>query len=96
MGNYPSEEELRAIRNWDTIHDPLGLVEFVRDVWWNPDWGFKKTKHKLELHTGGWSGNEDIINALKENTMFWWVYWETSKRGGHYWFDDRVVAEKWK
>jgi len=40
---------------------------------------------KLELHTGGWSGNEDIIEALKKS-YFWIFYWEKSVKGGHYYF----------
>lgn len=39
----------------------------------------------LELHTGGWSGNEDIIQALQNNKLFW-VNWEMSRVGGHYYF----------
>jgi hypothetical protein len=46
----------------------------------------------MELKTGGWSGNEDIINALQQNVVFWTKYWRTSKRGGFYafWADEEV------
>jgi len=53
--------------------------------------GYKLTKYggriKLQLHTNGWSGNEDIIRALecaRFGLMLFHVKWET---GGHYWFD---------
>jgi len=67
------------------------LSEFVKLIWenWNyADYhGFKYYKENgtLELHTFGWSGNEDVIEAMKKN-FFWFFFWEMSVRGGHYWF----------
>lgn len=84
---YPSEEELEKIEGWDD-KDPLGLVEFVKDIWRWEDLALSETKDGvtyLELHTGGWSGNEDILSALEKN-MFWTLWWQRSERGGHYWF----------
>jgi len=40
----------------------------------------------LELHTGGWSGNEDILLALKKNKWFYMFYWDMSRVGGHEYF----------
>lgn len=37
----------------------------------------------LILITGGWSENEEIINIIS-NTMFWFLWWQESKRGGYY------------
>lgn len=36
-------------------------------------------------HTGGWSGNEDIIEVL-QNSVLWWMFLERYDRGGHYYF----------
>lgn len=48
----------------------------------------KKRKYKtLQLSTGGWSGNEDIIRALMDNKYFFLFYWVSSTRGGHYCFE---------
>lgn len=91
---YPTEEELNIVKNWD-CKDPKGLVDYIESIWWMADWGFKLTGKKvlkLELHTGGWSGNEDIIDAL-QNTFLWWLYWEKSVRGGHYYFVIRPVKK---
>jgi len=41
-----------------------------------------------ELHTGGWSGNEEIIRAMQDNRVWWGMFWESSRRGGHYEFCD--------
>lgn len=87
---YPTDEELKTIKEWDiTKQDVFELVDFIHDIWWMPDWGFTlkgKRVKTLYLSTGGWSGNEDIIGAMKDNWLFWATYWEKSKRGGHYCF----------
>jgi len=93
MTEYPTEEELKTIREWDMVGiaalDMLRFLDYIKDLWWMPDWGFHlkgKRVLRLELHTGGWSGNEDIIEALQSNFMFWAMYWQQSRRGGHYKF----------
>jgi hypothetical protein len=89
---YPTEEELSTIENYDVVKDGVfGLLELVNSLWVFPDYYIVKGKNvlKVELHTGGWSGNEDIIGALMNNTMFWTLCWEKSVRGGHYYFTIR-------
>ena len=87
---YPTKEELRKIEKWDITKKPVTeLISYVEKLWWDSDWGFKlsgKRILKLELHTGGWSGNESIVGALGKNFLFWMLYWERSTRGGHFYF----------
>lgn len=95
---YPTDEELAEIIYWDfqkkSIYD---FLEFIENLWYYPDRfelrdGYKnfpkriKVK-KLYLSTGGWSGNETIINAVERNFIFWMICWQKSQRGGHYWFE---------
>ena len=92
---YPTEEWLQFIKSYKPDKS-LPLLTFVNmviiDGWYMSDWGFKlskKYKGKLELHTGGWSGNEEIIAAIKSSmrlTHFQmrYVMWRT---GGHYYFE---------
>jgi hypothetical protein len=93
---YHIEKELKKIQNWD-VKDAHNLIERLRDMWeyknfFIENWGFDHI-HKerpvlmLELHTGGWSGNEDIIEALQKNKMFWIMWWWKTERGGHYYFE---------
>ncbi len=84
MNDYPTDEELKKIAEWPlkTREDYIGLMEYVASIW---KWGAEvKGKHikTLRLATGGWSGNESIIQALNENYMFGMVCWQLSKRGG--------------
>ena len=66
MSEYPSEADLERIRKWD-YHDPLGLLEFIRPFWEHygrMEITGKRVK-RVYLATGGWSGNEDIVEGLK-------------------------------
>ena len=93
---YPTVELLMFIREYS--FDTMPLMDFIEQVlipsWWMNDWGVKlhrtyKGVRKLELHTGGWSGNELIIREVLSNiylTHFTmrYVMWKT---GGHYYFE---------
>ena len=91
MNEYPSENDLQKIEKWDYL-DFENLALFVQSIWnWGEDYArlgdWKKDEHKteyrqLELITGGWSGNEDIICALNLNQMFNMMCWYSSHRGG--------------
>ena len=101
---YPTDEQLQRIKEWDILKEGVQpLVEYIEVLWWMPHWGFhlrngyeefpRRRAKKLELHTGGWSGNEDIIGMLQCN-FFWFLYWQKSIRGGHYWFT--IPKESWE
>lgn len=57
------------------------LIELLQEIWYYEDHIVKKGRC-LELHTGGWSGNEEIVGILQDS-----MYWRKSERGGHYCFD---------
>lgn len=93
---YPTDDELEKVKKWDGIGDPHGLIDFLESIWHWPDWGVEKKKSKTEfferpcikfyLHTGGWSGNEAVMKVLQSN-FFWYIFWVSSRRGGHYEFE---------
>ena len=89
--NYPTQQEIDLLKMYsgyefnDNGYDFEKLLELLKSIWWAPDWGFKQYGDKIELHTGGWSGNEEIIEILRKS-LFWVLYWEKSERGGHYYF----------
>lgn len=98
---YPTEAALEKIEQWDYKDGWTELLEFVCSLWLYSDFGYwdkEKNVTTIDLpnytvvadvysmSTGGWSGNETIIGALRKNWMFWNFCWEQSKRGGHYIF----------
>lgn len=93
---YPTEETLEKIRTWP--EDWNALLEFVRGAWMYND-RILRSNCEEEYHpgdlwclsTGGWSGNESIIEALQGNAIFWLMCWWSSRRGGHFQF---IVARK--
>lgn len=97
---YPTEQTLKAIKNFDLMKKQdkiLELIELIRENWKYADDGYFKLKGKkikrLELHTAGFSDNEDIINALQKNDLFFMLFWEKSVRGGHYYFKIKPIKK---
>ena len=85
-----SKEEI-SILNTNNFLEGISVIE----KYWNQDYGTfdiegKDGIIKLELTTGGWSDNEVLINEIS-NTMFWFLWWQESKRGGYYKF---IYADK--
>ena len=107
--NYPTEEELTRIRKWPT-DDPRGWMAFIKTCWYAADWGWSEhhvwpdpgpgSVTEYHISTAGWSGNEEIIRAMRENpNLLWSQTWESVRRGGHYVFtvpDAVVSAEEGK
>ena len=87
INGYPTEEEIAKIKQWPNT-DFKGLMAFIKEeCWWMPDWGWSNRGKTYRVSTGGWSGNEEIIDALHKNDNFFWALcWQSSRRGGHYVF----------
>lgn len=94
-GDYPTDAALERIKGWDISkqEDISALWEFVRGLWIYEDriapcasgeWPFDDCDWYAS--TGGWSGHEDVIDALRSNHMFWLLCWRASRAGGHFWF----------
>lgn len=96
--NYPDEESLKQITEWDILKQGIeGLLNLIEE---NTNWADRQIHRtgkrviRYEYHTGGWSGNEDVINALHHNFLFWSLYWVKSTRGGHYYFEIKSPEAK--
>lgn len=79
--DYPIDEELEVIKNFPP-EDFHGCMTFIEPLWERYGSFRKMGENVYRLATGGWSGNESIINALHNNQMFWALYWAESRRGG--------------
>jgi len=94
---YPEKKELQFIREFDlTKNSPAVLIEYMRERWRWPDYlSIQSTGNGfwVEMHTGGWSGNEEMIEALQANCLFFPLYWKKTMAGGHYYFKIKENAE---
>jgi hypothetical protein len=80
--NYPTDEFLEWVKSYNTIKEPAN--ELLQEVllafqsagraWVDND--------VYSFATLGWSGNEEMIMALRENHLFWGMHWQSSERGG--------------
>ena len=85
MNEYPSEEVLDTIEIW--LPDDIdGWFDYIRQNWWMGNDLINDRGMEIEMSTGGWSGNEDIIEAMHRNAVMWNLCWVQSRRGGHYIF----------
>lgn len=108
---YPTDEALDYIKNWGlqwrqmeepTVGKYFGteenyghLVDYLKAIWWMAEDAIEYKDGLLELHTYGWSGNEDIIAQLKD-TNLWLLKLRAQQSGGHYYFKiDSEAEEDW-
>ena len=93
---YPTEEYLSWLKAWDEVSPEeiniflKTVIESLSRAWLEPEYGIvvhrkRNGMVRYELHTGEWSGNEEIITSLKQNFYFW-MFWEMSRVGGHHYF----------
>jgi hypothetical protein len=92
---YPTEAALTRIEQWP-LEDANGVLDFIKSLWWMADWGVAGTLSAAEaeivhaepedrflrLATGGWSGNESLIDALDRHLILSAFLWCLSTRGG--------------
>jgi hypothetical protein len=87
---YPTEEALDYIKNWSCGFvngtyalgkyyknlDFTDLIEYIRSIWYYDD---------AIVYKHGLLGNEDIIQELRNTTM-WQFRHKATQTGGHYYF----------
>jgi len=104
IDGYPMDAELKKINEWPISDNYTEFFAFVKSCWHYADWGwreedttdelFDRPVHRYSISTGGWSGNEDIIQAMEGNQLVWAMTWVQSRRGGHFIFQEWRVNEK--
>ena len=88
---YPTKKALAVVANWpiNSREDCAALLDLVVDIWWGSSRGtglWTVRGSTTVACTGGWSGNEDLIQAMRRNTLFWTLCWQSSNRGGRHLF----------
>lgn len=92
------EHALERIRKWPISENYKSLFDYIISNVWKHDFG-KATASDDEygqieytFATGGWSENEEILAALKEQRLAWSLTWLMSERGGRHVF--RIVTQR--
>lgn len=86
---YPSDKLIDLIIKYKPTKElPIEkfITDFILAAWKYNGYSFDGTN--LELHTYGWSGNEEIISAMHTNFCLREYPLQETKweRGGHYYF----------
>lgn len=92
---YPTEAALEAVA---TLPSPQ-VFEVMRRAWWMPTHGVRNDLSAAEAEmvgelegtpwrfaTGGWSGNEELIDSFQESWTWRWT-WRLTATGGLYIFE---------
>lgn len=102
---YPTARSLQRLRKALKAKDYKQAIEAfyeaLRENYYTDYCGPERVEVRGEVidvwayHTGGWSGNENIIAVLKESWLFGWLL-ERYDRGGHYYFRpvERVLKKE--
>lgn len=89
MSDYPTDELLEQLR---TQQDGMASLELAAD-YFNAGYGRAwREGDAYKFATGGWSGCEDVIEALMANG-FVNIMWESHHRGGLWVFDTAFAIE---
>lgn len=92
---YPTQQFLDMISTWP-YENTVDLFKTLHSVWqhryltfWTESVKDHTNDDVVHLHisTLGWSGNEDMMRALKDNYIVWGIHWYSHIRGGHYVFE---------
>jgi hypothetical protein len=91
---YPTEESLACLAAWP-YQDAEGALDFMAAAWSYPEYvrhGLSPEEavvtHAdpgdafIRFATGGWSGNESLIDEFRSNQICWAFTWRLSSRGG--------------
>ena len=75
--NYPTDEQLNKRREWENIEDITELLKYIKDLW-NTHYGrCGEGNGFFVFATGGWSGNEALLNALEKSDIWPFICWDS-------------------
>ena len=90
---YPTDEALEWLSMYNDL-EPGGAqfatwLAFAEKLW-SSYGSVRRVKREgqscIRFATGGWSGNEDVIDAMRRNYLKWEMTWYSSRRGGEHIF----------
>lgn len=101
---YPTEESLKrlsdALRDKDVRRSLKAFYAALHENHYPDYCGPDRVKvrgHVIDVwayHTGGWSGNEQIIGVLQSESFMWGYLLERYDAGGHFYFKPLTWLEQ--
>ena len=89
----PTPEHLKFIKEQETdIEDVFEWIANIFNISVHGKAKFSNNRKRLKLITGGWQGNEDIIDAMFENVRIS-ICWRATIKGGVSIWDLREIVK---
>jgi hypothetical protein len=92
---YPTDDTLAAIEAWKPEQGVAAWLDFAAACWHWPEFVSRELRPEealivqaeadnryLRLATGGWSGNESVIGAMRANRLLSAFTWRLTACGG--------------
>jgi hypothetical protein len=73
---YPTEEQLNRILSWKA-ENYQELPAYVASLWAYPDLAKETCPGLWVFATGGWSGNEDLLAAMRKSEAWHRLVWDS-------------------
>jgi hypothetical protein len=85
IDGYPTEETVEFLSNYKNFIDAKEAIGFAMSALEQMGYAtIKKENNYIYIATGGWSGCEDIIRAMKKNIWFSHLLIASLSGGGYY------------
>jgi hypothetical protein len=86
IDGYPSDDTIEAIEKWP-VNDFVNCLKFAEKAYQRGYGVWNRKNGWLKIATGGWSGNESIVYALKTQ-VYWKFLFLAQTSGGAYYIKD--------
>lgn len=88
IDGYPTDETVEFLSSYKNFTDVKEAMDFaLKALEKLPYATIKKENNYIYIATGGWSGCEDILRAMKSNLYFSHLLIATLSGGGYYYVD---------
>ena len=95
IDGYPTEETVEFLEHWQNFKDAKEAMDFALKALKKLCYAtVKQENNYIYIATGGWSGCEDIIRAMKDNIWIINLKIVSTCGGGHYYVDPFVEGVK--
>ena len=77
-----TDDTFYTIKKWNQSQGWGAFIEFIKECYDLSYGKINTTNDEITFITGGWSCNERVVQAIKENYLFMGLFWKSSYKGG--------------